>query len=333
MAMGRMMSSFFDGEVIRLYKNIGSPGLIAFNPAIDLPVERYVFKTFITDVDNDNKPDILVSNAQTIQGKDFTLYKNASTPGNLSFQPNEDFISNEFAITGEIDNISGDSLVDYITGNYISSTFYTFKNISTQAGGPGFDLAGPFGTSSYFETTICSADLDGDGKPEISCTEFTGIEIFRNRIGEPVFHVQCPGASPINITTNISGNTYQWQLDTGSGYVNITDDATYTNATGSMLSVANAPTSWYGYKYRCLADGKYSNEYLLTFQTTWKGSVDNAWENASNWNCNEVPDVNTDVVAPSGNLIINSNVSIRSLTINPGSTITVNAPFKLTVVH
>jgi hypothetical protein len=52
-----------------------------------------------------------------------------------------------------------------------------------------------------------------------------------------------------------------------------------------------------------------------------------------NWNCGVIPDNNTDVVINDGTIVINSNVTIRSLKVNPGVTITVNPGFNLKILH
>lgn len=59
----------------------------------------------------------------------------------------------------------------------------------------------------------------------------------------------------------------------------------------------------------------------------------NQWENPGNWSCGTVPDLFTDVVIGSGaTVVINSNVSIATLSINPGASFTVNSPFTLTLL-
>lgn len=47
--------------------------------------------------------------------------------------------------------------------------------------------------------------------------------------------------------------TYQWQVDMGSGFVDLADDATYTGSAEDTLIAINAIGSMDGYKYRCIA--------------------------------------------------------------------------------
>ncbi|NOT50058.1 MAG: HYR domain-containing protein [Chitinophagaceae bacterium] len=69
---------------------------------------------------------------------------------------------------------------------------------------------------------------------------------------------------PTNITVCEAGNTsftivatsavsYQWQVDNGGGFANITNNATYSGATATTLNLTNVPASFNGYLYRCVA--------------------------------------------------------------------------------
>ncbi|MBM3410299.1 MAG: hypothetical protein FJY18_01530, partial [Bacteroidetes bacterium] len=53
--------------------------------------------------------------------------------------------------------------------------------------------------------------------------------------------------------TNAPASTYQWQLNTGSGWVNLSNDATYSGVATSSLTISNIPTSFNGYSYRYIA--------------------------------------------------------------------------------
>jgi FG-GAP-like repeat/IPT/TIG domain len=144
----------------------------------------------------------------------------------------------------------------------------------------------------------------------------------------------CPGGST-TITTDIIGTTYQWQLalsDT-SAFTNITDNAQLAGSNTATLSLNNIPSSWYGYKFRCVINGNNDRFYLLKFENVWTGAMSNAWENAANWSCGSVPDANTDVVINNGNVVIGSNVIIRTLRVLAGATVTVNSGYTLTITH
>lgn len=142
----------------------------------------------------------------------------------------------------------------------------------------------------------------------------------------------CPGANTI-FNINIAGGAYQWQLNTGSGFADIADNSNYTGTSTSTLQLTNVPSSWYGYRYRCVVDGVGCNAVSLSFSDTWNGLADSTWENPANWSCGEMPDANTDVIVNNGNVLLNSNAAIRSLHLGTGATFVVNANMKFTITH
>jgi len=61
-----------------------------------------------------------------------------------------------------------------------------------------------------------------------------------------------------NINANISGASYQWQQNTGSGFVNISNNANFSGTNTATLGLTNIPLSWNGYRYRCLVNSNFS---------------------------------------------------------------------------
>lgn len=142
------------------------------------------------------------------------------------------------------------------------------------------------------------------------------------------------GGVTTSFTSSITGATYQWQVNTGSGFGNISNNANYSGATSVTLQVTNPPGSFNGYRYRCVVNGiSVSTSFYLQVANTWTGAVNNQWENAGNWSCNTVPDINTDVIINSGSIIINSAAACRTLKVAPGANVTVTPGFSLKVAH
>ncbi len=142
----------------------------------------------------------------------------------------------------------------------------------------------------------------------------------------------CPNSYNI-LTSNISGATYQWQVNDGSGFVNIANNANYAGTTTAKLQLNNIPSSFYGYQYRCFNGSIYSNILTLKFVSNWVGYENNAWENPRNWSCGNMPDANTDVVVSSNTNTpeLNSNATCRSTTLKSGAVITVQPGYQLTI--
>lgn len=143
----------------------------------------------------------------------------------------------------------------------------------------------------------------------------------------------CAG-SAITYTVAAGAGTYQWQVNNGTGYTNITNGINYAGATSNSLQLMGLPTSNTGYKYRCVADAVNSAENLLRFRNMWTGASNTDWFTASNWSCGIVPDQYTDVIIAAGQPnypLINSNTSIRSLSVLANATVTVGAGIALQI--
>ena len=144
----------------------------------------------------------------------------------------------------------------------------------------------------------------------------------------------CPGAT-ISITANLQGTTYQWQEDNGSGYTNIVNGANYAGADTETLQLINLPTSYTGYKYRCVVDAVNGNESTIRFMAIWNGTVSTDWMNAGNWHCGLVPDQYTDVIIP-GNVSIkpelNASTSVRSVRVYPNMQVLIKAGINLQIL-
>ncbi|UAY51504.1 putative type IX secretion system sortase PorU2 [Ferruginibacter albus] len=149
----------------------------------------------------------------------------------------------------------------------------------------------------------------------------------------------CPGGDvSFTVGASILGSSYQWQVNNGSGYTNLNNDAVYSGVNSSTLLLHAPPSNMYGYRYRCatIKNGNisYSKDSYLQFVTYWTGAVDTAWETTGNWSCGILPDANTDVVIKTGLTnypVVKSNSVCRSISASPGSTITINVGFNLDV--
>lgn len=140
----------------------------------------------------------------------------------------------------------------------------------------------------------------------------------------------CPNSSTFFTFSSAGNNTiFQWQVDAGSGFNNISNAGVYSGATTKTLNITNAPSTMYGYNYRCVASGGAavtSSTRTLKFGVAWLGTTSTAWLTPSNWTCGVAPNANTDVIVqaaliPSTNQpVISSNVSCKSVVIKSGCT-------------
>jgi Peptidase family C25 len=149
----------------------------------------------------------------------------------------------------------------------------------------------------------------------------------------------CPGLNKVFYTgAQGIGNTYQWQVNDGTGFADITNNGVYIGSSSDSLRLNVPPTSWYGYTYRCAITNNsvttFSPEYKLKFAVTWTGAVDTAWEKTGNWGCGILPDQYTDVYIKATTPhypVLNTNASCRSLRLMPNTTVNVAPGFMLDI--
>jgi hypothetical protein len=85
-------------------------------------------------------------------------------------------------------------------------------------------------------------------------------------------------------------------------------------------------SSLYGARFRCLVNGQITAATELKFGVTWQGGISAQWEDPLNWECQTLPDANTNVVIPnnSGVVEINTIVTVRSMKADPKANVRLN---------
>ncbi|MEO6539728.1 MAG: IPT/TIG domain-containing protein, partial [Ferruginibacter sp.] len=266
----------------------------------------------VGDLNFDNLPDIISDTVSLINTGNFTFTPQTNTCIECDF----------------IGDMDGDGKPDL--GKLKGDTFEIVRNKTTVNGEVTLTSKISFftGTNASYYTI---GDIDGDGKPDIIVSRFADsiISILKNKVAETI--VVCPGDS-LTLTSSLSGNSYQWQLNSGNGFGNISDNVIYSGTNTAELQLKPVSDSSYGYIYRCLVAGKTSYPYTIKFENNWNGNVSQAWENAANWSCITVPGATSDVTINSGNVIISSNAIVKSLTVKPGAKVTVAKGYSLTVL-
>ena len=138
----------------------------------------------------------------------------------------------------------------------------------------------------------------------------------------------------ISFSAATTGANYQWEVDIGSGYSNITNGSNYAGVNTATLQINNVPTSYTGYKYRCKVNGANGPENLLRFVLTWTGALSTEWELPGNWSCSTLPDEFTDVLVPTGLTnypIIIKSTEVRKITAQKSTIITVGTGVLLNI--
>jgi len=73
---------------------------------------------------------------------------------------------------------------------------------------------------------------------------------------QPVAQTVCLGSgTSFSVAAQGAGLSYQWQVNAGSGFTNISNDAVYAGATTATLSLSTSTLMMNGYQYRCVVTG------------------------------------------------------------------------------
>jgi len=149
--------------------------------------------------------------------------------------------------------------------------------------------------------------------------------------GQPSNASICAGTNTSFTITASNATSYQWQVNTGSGFTNVSNGGVYSNATTVTLTITAATAGMNGYVYQCIATGSVSpsatsNSATLTVATTtWLGATSANWSNTANWSCGTLPTATTDIIIPGGTTFspqIDITTAIcNGLTINSGATL------------
>jgi hypothetical protein len=180
-------------DSIAVFRNTSTTGTIAFSAPVKFPIRVDNAGGFgptdikISDLDGDGKAEIIVANTNT--SKSVSLYKNASTPGNISFPNRTDLMTGNIEpMRLSIHDMDGDGKSDItFSHEYVPAAVAVIKNNSI----PGnLSFAGHVvftDNSNYQLSGVATCDLDGDNRPEIISTRSTGqtFHVFKNNTDKP----------------------------------------------------------------------------------------------------------------------------------------------------
>ncbi|MFM2361082.1 MAG: hypothetical protein RLY16_3075 [Bacteroidota bacterium] len=320
----------YNASNLVVFKNISTPGTISFAAKQSFTTGTGPWYLAAADLNNDGKPEVITIN---IAAKTLSIFENQSTIGNIAFAPKLDYAlpTNPGGIT--VSDLDGDGWVDIIVTNTAApNSISLLKNTSSStviSFAPKVDIAKVTSPNNIF-----AADMDGDGMQDLITTNETKkVSILLNKMGKPVTSNMCRSIDSTSFQSNLIGQSYQWQIDSGNGFENLIETTQFIGVNNRTVLLRNIPSSWYGYRLRCITDGVASQLYKLVFVKQWLGTVSNEWENPLNWGCGGLPDAYTDVVIKTGNVIVNSNVRVGSILVRLPAKLTVNPDFNITTTR
>ena len=247
---------------VSVLRNTSTVNALSFAPEKDFKTVSYVDAFSTGDMDGDGKTDII-----NTKENGSSILRNTSVGDSISFAPEyilPTFNATTFGVS--VCDLNGDGKPDVVVDEYwFIDSVDVFKNNSTP-GNLSFEPKICYGTGT-FPYGVVTGDLNGDGKPDIAVTSnlsgssAQNLLVYLNNMS-PEIKI-CPGSTS-RIASDKSGGTYQWQQNSGSGFVNVHDNSYFSGTSSDTLVLNNIPKIWNGYQYRCLVDGvNYSTSVVI----------------------------------------------------------------------
>ncbi len=174
-------------HTVSVIRNNTTPGNISaamFGARVDFATGTAPRFVLARDLDNDNRPDLVVVNEQD---NSVSVLHNESAAGDITtatFASHVDFATGSGPTSLAIGDVDGDGKPDLITGNYAANSISVLRNTIAL---PGFN-SGSFAAKTDFATpaqpfSITAGDANGDGKADIVTANAVSnsVSVFQNK--------------------------------------------------------------------------------------------------------------------------------------------------------
>lgn len=228
-----------------IIRNTSVPGLISFDAAFSVQMNDPAEFCNTTDVkvgdlDGDGKNDIVTANYNCSK---VGVCRNLSTPGLLSFGTYFTFTSSGQTHGVAIGDLNNDGKPEIVAVNRSVSTSHIFQNQNSGALSAASFMS-PVNIGSGASTVLIQ-DVNGDGKPDILCSNGGGVSIYSNSnaTGATITGASFGAATGVALSCGGTARMFDIGDVDGDGYLDMVSgrDANYPNAKGEITRRIPSP--------------------------------------------------------------------------------------------
>lgn len=222
---------------VLVYRNTSAAGTLSFVKEQSATIGTYPILLETGDLNNDGKPDLLVS---YYTGANVTVLTNTSSPGTIAFSNITNYAtSNSFTKGMTINDLDGDGRPDMAVASG-SNAIALFKNTSAAGGAITFNSG--VNSAIPFNDELVSADFDNDGKPDLASESgIFRVTVWKNKTTSPQVLSFSPGTAGAGTTITITGVNFSGVNEMNFGGVpaasfTVVNDNTITAVVGAGAS-------------------------------------------------------------------------------------------------
>src|SRR5688572_17314562 len=163
------------------------------------------------------------------------------------FDPNVVITQNLTAILGDAFFAKYDASGNYVYAKQIGSTGSDYSEHLTLDPSGNVIVAGAFEETVNFD---CITSLTALGAMDLFLAKYGPL--ITSIIQQPVNVSLCDKGNTIFSIKATDHSSSLWQVNTGSGWINLTNNATYAGTSTDSLIISNVSTTMNNYQFRCL---------------------------------------------------------------------------------
>jgi hypothetical protein len=214
-------SAPFNSNTLFTCKNTSTGGILSFDQGVGYAIGSSTRNAAIGDLNGDGKMDLAIA----VQGSNVAaVMKNTSIPGTISFNFPTYYPAGYLVISVAMSDMNGDGKADLVSIGY-PNIVSVIRNASTPSSVSFYPKVSYYSASDLSDLSI--ADLDGDGKPDISTVSSPSskLTILQNTMCEATGLEETESSQDVNIYPNPFGfkTTLYFGKTIRNGHLKISD--------------------------------------------------------------------------------------------------------------